>query len=284
MQKSQSKKKKNSSHLQVVQLVPLLGEVHPPQLRSRPPPPQRLVQVQHRDVREVGHASHGLEHPEALDRPSRVQQVQRDAEREVERSDGQGSFVVRGATFADLFAAPDGGVVEGERGELLAHRRDGPGDLLFLVVFPGGGSRGGAAGRRGGRRRSISDADRVVVGGDGPVLGGRGLQLREHARGLELDVRGEGGLGEGPHGGGRRHAQGRLGGRRPGARGAEADRLAEGLELLLEVCPSLRGREREERRKGKKEIEASHELLGREKKKKRTDRRGTKNVRGSKKR
>ena len=237
--KRKKKRKNNSSHLQVVQLVPLLGKVHPPQLRARPPPPQRLVQVQHRDVREVGHARHRLEDPEALDRPARVEQVERDAEREVEAADGERRLVVPGRALAGLLAPPDGGVVEGERGELLAHRRDGAGDPFLppLLLLPGGGGGGGGSGGSGGG--GGADDDRVVVRGDGPVLRGRGLQLREHAGGLESDVRGEGGLGEGPHGGGGGHPEGRLGRRRPRPRGAEADGLAEGLELLLEVCPSL---------------------------------------------
>ena len=139
--KRKKKRKNNSSHLQVVQLVPLLGKVHPPQLRARPPPPQRLVQVQHRDVREVGHARHRLEDPEALDRPARVEQVERDAEREVEAADGERRLVVPGRALAGLLAPPDGGVVEGERGELLAHRRDGAGDPFLppLLLLPGAG-------------------------------------------------------------------------------------------------------------------------------------------------
>ena len=54
------------SCLQMVQLVPLLSKVDPPQLRTRPPPPKRLVQVEHGDVRKIRHAGHGLQEPEAL--------------------------------------------------------------------------------------------------------------------------------------------------------------------------------------------------------------------------
>lgn len=215
-----------------MQLVPLLCEMHPAQLRPRPPPPERLVQVQHRDVRKVRHARDRLEDPEALDRPARVQEVERDAEREVKSADRERGLVVSRSLLSGLFAPPDGGVVEGERGELLADRRDGARDLLLLPVRGVVGRRSGSGSRRG-------DFDQVFVGGDGPVLCGRRLELRQHARGLESDVRGERGLGEGFHGGDRSHPEGRLGRRRLGTGGAEADGLAEGLELLLEVCPSL---------------------------------------------
>lgn len=49
---------------------------HPPQLRAGAPPAQALVQVQHGDVGEVGHARDGLQEPEALQRAPGVQLVQ----------------------------------------------------------------------------------------------------------------------------------------------------------------------------------------------------------------
>lgn len=45
----------------MVVLVVFLREVNPLHLRRSPPPPQRLVSVQHGDVAEVGHPSHRLE-------------------------------------------------------------------------------------------------------------------------------------------------------------------------------------------------------------------------------
>lgn len=186
------KRKKKKTNLQVVQLVPLLGEMHPPQLRARPPPPERLVQVQHRDVREVRHARYCFQDPEALDRPPRVQKVQDDAERQVQEANGKRGLVVPGAPLAVLLSLPDGGVVEGEGGELLSHRRDGAGDLLLPLSVPSVLSPGG-------------DGGHVVVRGEGPVLGGRGRQPGKDAHGLESDVCSESGLGQGLCGGEGRH-------------------------------------------------------------------------------
>ncbi len=57
------------AHLQVVQLVPLLGEVDLAQLGRSAPEAQALVHVQDGDVGKVGDARHSLQHPEALDGP-----------------------------------------------------------------------------------------------------------------------------------------------------------------------------------------------------------------------
>ena len=63
---------------EVVQLVPLLGVVHLAQLRAAPPA-ERLVQVEHRHVCEVGDARNDLKEPEALDGPLVEERVQEQA-------------------------------------------------------------------------------------------------------------------------------------------------------------------------------------------------------------
>mmetsp|Transcript_878 Transcript_878/g.1865 ORF Transcript_878/g.1865 Transcript_878/m.1865 type:complete len:254 (-) Transcript_878:162-923(-) len=69
---------------EVVELVPLLGEVHLLDRRAHAPPTEGLVQVQHRDVGEVGHARHCLEEPKALDGPLLgVHLVEEEAEQDV---------------------------------------------------------------------------------------------------------------------------------------------------------------------------------------------------------
>ena len=68
---------------QVVVLVPLLRKVDALCHRAEAPPAERLVRMQHRGVREVRHARHGLQEPEPVDGPSVEEHVQREAQRVV---------------------------------------------------------------------------------------------------------------------------------------------------------------------------------------------------------
>ena len=61
-----------------MQFVPLLGVVHLAQFWAAPPA-KRLVEVQHRDVREVGNPRDDLQEPEALDGPLVEERVQEQA-------------------------------------------------------------------------------------------------------------------------------------------------------------------------------------------------------------
>ena len=63
---------------EVVQLVPLLRIMDFAQLRPAPPA-KRLVEVQHRDIREVGDARNDFQEPEALDGPLVEERVQEQA-------------------------------------------------------------------------------------------------------------------------------------------------------------------------------------------------------------
>ncbi len=53
------------------------------ELCTSTPPAQGLVEMQHGDVGEVGHAGDGLQEPEALDRALCVDGIQADAEGQV---------------------------------------------------------------------------------------------------------------------------------------------------------------------------------------------------------
>ena len=63
---------------EVVQLVPLLRIMNFPQFWPAPPP-EGLVEVQHRDVREVGNPRDDLQEPETLDGPLVEERVQEQA-------------------------------------------------------------------------------------------------------------------------------------------------------------------------------------------------------------
>ena len=63
---------------QVVQLVPLLRIMDFPKLRPAPPA-KGLVEVQHRDVREVGNPRDHFQEPESLDGPLVEERVQEQA-------------------------------------------------------------------------------------------------------------------------------------------------------------------------------------------------------------
>mmetsp|Transcript_76135 Transcript_76135/g.152961 ORF Transcript_76135/g.152961 Transcript_76135/m.152961 type:complete len:431 (-) Transcript_76135:216-1508(-) len=70
---------------QVVELVPLLGEVHPLDLCAAAPPAEALVQVEHGDVAEVRHARDRFQEPKPLDGPVFEQQVDDPAQEQVGR-------------------------------------------------------------------------------------------------------------------------------------------------------------------------------------------------------
>mmetsp|Transcript_3503 Transcript_3503/g.12203 ORF Transcript_3503/g.12203 Transcript_3503/m.12203 type:complete len:416 (+) Transcript_3503:1999-3246(+) len=73
--------------LEVLDFVPFLRKVNPSRVHGRSPPPERLVQGQHGDVGEVGHPSHRLQEPEALDRAVDEENVDEPAEECVRHHD-----------------------------------------------------------------------------------------------------------------------------------------------------------------------------------------------------
>jgi len=93
---------------QVVELIALLGEVGPLDVGSNAPPPERFVEVEHRDIAEVGHACDCLQEPEALNRAVLKEPVKGSAQNEIGYLDKERGF--HGLT--GVFPAPDGRVVE----------------------------------------------------------------------------------------------------------------------------------------------------------------------------
>lgn len=63
-----------------MQLIPLFRKVHLSEGGTGSPPPKRLVQMQHRDVRKVGHSCDFFQDPESLNRPAFVNEVKHDAQ------------------------------------------------------------------------------------------------------------------------------------------------------------------------------------------------------------
>jgi len=100
---------------QVVEFVALLFEVDALHPGGAPPPSEGLVEVEQRDVREVGHACDRLEEPEALDRSAFEEAVELAAQEEVRCLDEPRSRDRR----SRVRARPDGGIVEGERLQAL---------------------------------------------------------------------------------------------------------------------------------------------------------------------
>eukprot|EP00965_Chrysotila_dentata_P144724 4780662-Pleurochrysis_carterae.AAC.2 len=82
------------------------------------PPPKRLVQVEHRNVREVGHPRHRLQEPEARERPAVEAVVERVAEYVVRYRKYQRRLDRR----ARLLAVPHGLVAQREVAQRLAKR------------------------------------------------------------------------------------------------------------------------------------------------------------------
>lgn len=85
----------------MVELVPLLREVHVLRCRAHAPPPERLVEVEHADVREIGHPRDRLEKPEAGEGLAVEEVVEGEAQDEVGGLDhpgGPGGWVRFGSS------------------------------------------------------------------------------------------------------------------------------------------------------------------------------------------
>lgn len=102
------------------------GGAHPAQLCAGAPPAEALVEVQHGDVGEVGHARDDLQEPEALDGALVVQEVQHDAQRVVCQVDDEGRLGVARCRLPQPLTIPHRLILQPQHFQLLAHLRTQP--------------------------------------------------------------------------------------------------------------------------------------------------------------